>query len=204
MYSQGAKPTGLVGKLIGKLMNVAHTGRYREYFQNINIQENIILLDIGCGGGKFVNYLSNKIKSGKVYGLDHSEEMVKLSTKVNRSSIKKGDVEIVLGSVLDIPFEKEQMNMVTAFETIQFWPNLPEAVAEVCRVLKVGGQFIIMNQYPKAGTKWYDRVQIKSEKEYFNLLNIVGFKNIVTDISSKPGWIIVKAEKRENYVHRHK
>lgn len=195
MPTQGAKPKGLLGRFIGNLMNFAHTGRYRKYFKNYDFPANIQILDIGCGGGKFVKYLSEKITSGKIYGLDHSSEMVELSEKVNHNSINSGNVKIVLGGVEALPFSDMEIGLVTAFETIQFWPNLPKSLSEVFRIMKPDGHFIIMNQYPKPGTKWFDRVQLKNDQEYKKLLTSAGFKTVETDLASKPGWIIVKAEK---------
>jgi len=196
MPQQGEKPQGFLGKIIGELMNFAHTGRYINYFKNYEFPANIQILDVGCGGGKFVNYLAGKIESGKIYGLDHSPEMVKLSKKVNRKSIESGNVKIVLGGVEALPFNDMEIDLVTAFETIQFWPNLPKSVSEVFRIMKRNGHFIIINQYPKPGTKWFDRVQLKNNQEYENLLKSAGFQIVETDLVSKPGWIIVEAEKR--------
>ena len=48
-------------------------------------------------------------------------------------------------SVAELPFEAEQFDVVTAFETIYFWPELAQNFREVYRVLKPGGTFFICN-----------------------------------------------------------
>ena len=44
-------------------------------------------------------------------------------------------------SVAELPFEAEQFEVVTAFETVYFWPELVQNFREVYRVLKPGGVF---------------------------------------------------------------
>ena len=41
----------------------------------------ISILDIGCGGGSLIKYLINKNRKYKLFGLDHSEEMVLIKLK---------------------------------------------------------------------------------------------------------------------------
>ncbi len=44
-------------------------------------------------------------------------------------------------SVAELPFKAEQFEVVTAFETVYFWPELTQNFREVYRVLKPGGDF---------------------------------------------------------------
>ncbi|MBN2281771.1 MAG: class I SAM-dependent methyltransferase [Candidatus Marinimicrobia bacterium] len=195
-YEQGAKPSGPMGKFIGKLMNFAHTGRYRQYFESVNFADNINALDIGCGGGAFVKYLSKTIKTGKIFGVDHSVEMVTLAKTTNRKAIEQGTVEILRSSVLNMPFENDTMDIVTALETIQFWPRLTDSLKEVFRIVSSRGKFFVINQYPQPGTKWFERVQIKSDSQYDHLLKEAGFDVVKKDLKTHPGWIIIEATKK--------
>ena len=47
----------------------------------------------------------------------------------------------------------------TAVETVYFWPNLPECIKEVYRVLKPGGRFAIMVEVVVTNSKWLDFVE---------------------------------------------
>ena len=49
-------------------------------------------------------------------------------------------------SVAELPFGAEQFEVVTAFETVYFWPELVQNFREVYRVLKPGGIFFICNE----------------------------------------------------------
>lgn len=193
MHSQGGKPSGWVGLLIGRLMNLFHGRIYKWALERISVSDNSVILDIGCGGGKVVKLLSNRASKGKVYGLDHSPDMVRLSQKTNRLSIAKGIVDIGQGSVSRLPYADEQFNLVTAFETIQYWPDISSNLNEVRRVLKSSGTFLIANRYPSADSKWSGFLKLKNANEYKEKLNMAGFKEVDIDTSSRKGWILVIA-----------
>lgn len=196
LENQGGKPTGVIGKLIGRLMNKIHTTLYIEYFKDNLPTDNSQILDIGCGGGKFINFLETSNKTYRLYGLDHSAEMVTLSQKINKKAIDQNRVEIFQGSVIDIPLNDLKLDLATAFETVQFWPNINDSFKEIARVLKQGGDFLIINRYPPENSKWWKMAKIKSDNEYKLHFENNGFEKIAIDLSYKKGWIIVKGTKK--------
>ena len=135
------KPKGKLGKIQLKSMNKEHTPVSLWGLKHLDIQDDDIVLDIGCGGGININRMSKNAK--KVYGVDYSIESVNLSREVNRQEIHDGKVEILKGNVQDLPFEDNTFDIVTAFETVYFWPNIEKSFGEVKRVLKPGGIFLI-------------------------------------------------------------
>ncbi len=57
-----------------------------------------------------------------------------------------------------MPFEDGEFDLVTAFETIFFWPDTKENIREVFRVVKPGGQFAVINNYGDPGIDWEKKV----------------------------------------------
>ena len=192
---QGSKPTGIIGKIIGRLMNKFHTSLYVEYFNKNSLPDNYRILDIGCGGGKFLMYLSQKSKEFELWGLDHSKEMIDLTSQVNKKAINQDRLKLLVGSVTKIEIKDNSLDLVTAFETVQFWSDLDKAFSEIYRILDKDGEFLIINRYPKEGTKWWKLANLKSEKDYKDKFEYAGFKNISIDLNYKNGWIIVKGIK---------
>lgn len=47
---------------------------------------------------------------------------------------------------MDLPFGNDVFDLITAFETIYFWPDILEALKQVHRVLKPNGTFMICNE----------------------------------------------------------
>jgi ubiquinone/menaquinone biosynthesis C-methylase UbiE len=195
LEKQGLKPTGTIGRVIGRLMNRFHTSIYVDYFKEKIVSDNCRILDIGCGGGKFLKHLAKKGDEFKLWGLDHSKEMIDLSSQLNKEVIKSGRLKLLTGSVAKIDIIDNSLDLVTAFETVQFWPNLGDAFSEIYRVLDREGEFLIINRFPKKGTKWWKKATLKSEADYMTKLEATGFKNIFIDLEFKRNWIVVKAFK---------
>ena len=97
-------------------------------------------------------------------GIDHSRDMVNLSSQVNKQLIEEGRVVVDHGSVSNLPYSEDMFDVVTAFETIEFWPNLSEDLKEIKRVLKPGGQLLVVNRLPeKNGRQQVDGVPANSD-----------------------------------------
>lgn len=64
----------------------------------------------------------------------------------NRDAIAEGRCSVYEGSAELLPFGANHFDVITAFETIYFWPNLPNTLKEIKRVLKPGGTFLIVNE----------------------------------------------------------
>jgi ubiquinone/menaquinone biosynthesis C-methylase UbiE len=149
LMKQGGNPSGVVGRFIGKVMNVQHKAIYLWGSQFLAIKPDAMLLDVGCGGGEAIRCFASKVPNGKIYGIDHSQEIVNLARQVNQALLKTGRVEIRQGSVVSLPYAADMFDGVTAFETIQFWPDLARSLQEINRVLKPSGTFLIVNRYQR-------------------------------------------------------
>ena len=135
------------------------------------------MLDIGCGGGATLRRLLKRSKGAKVYGIDISEESVVKAKKVNIDVLDK-QVFIAQGSAEKLPYADGMFDLVTAVETVYFWPRLPHCLQEVKRVLKTGGRFAIMVEVVDAGSMWTNVVEgmtAYSPDELHELLDEAGF-----------------------------
>lgn len=141
IFDNMRKPKGKLGQIQLKSMNIEHTPVALCVLKHLDIKSTDIILDVGCGGGININRMAKKAK--KVYGIDYSEDSVKVSTDYNQDLIEKGIVEIKHGNVLNLPYDDNSFDVVTAFETVYFWPEIEKAFGEVKRVLKPGGTFLI-------------------------------------------------------------
>lgn len=100
---------------------------------------------------------------GHVTGLDYSAVSVATAQKYNRQAIAEGRCAVVQGNVAELPFEDDTFDVVSAFETVYFWPGLERCFAEVLRVLKPGGLFFLCNETdgnnPEIETKWMKKTK---------------------------------------------
>ncbi len=190
--SSGSAYKGIKGRALAALMNFVHKPIHKLFAKNLKIEPKHLILDIGCGGGALIKEML-KHNPLKVYGIDYSKTMICISIKKNNQAVQNKKAEITFSSVSQMPYTKNKFDIITAFETIHYWPNLANDFKEVKRVLKESGTFFIMNRFPDETSKWYDFVQLKTTAEYKRILEKAGFEKIHTDADIKKGWILVKA-----------
>src|SRR5665647_833297 len=138
-WSQYRCPIGVSGRKIAANMNQGHWDLTTWGLKHVSIKSDFVILDVGCGGGKTISRMARRAVQGKVYGIDHSEDMIDYSKKVNEKLIATKRAEIVQGSVEETGFKDDFFDLVTAIETYYFWPNLAEAFREMKRILRIGG-----------------------------------------------------------------
>ena len=146
-YQNACKPEGADGEKILEHFNTHHVELARWAFSHLQIKPHTAALDIGCGGGANLATLLTLCKDGTVTGLDYSAVSVTKSIAVNQQAVKAGRCQVLQGNVMALPFAEAQFDLITAFETVYYWPDLAQAFAQVFTVLKPGGQFFICNDW---------------------------------------------------------
>ena len=202
-FQNTCKPEGIGGKLMVQMMNSGHAqlAEWGISHMTMSKKDTRNILDIGCGGGANVANWLKLYSHAHVTGIDYSDVSVESSRNKNKEAIKQNRCDILLANVLHIPCATHTFDMISAFETIYFWPEIEKAFAEVYRVLKVGGQFIICNEAdgknPKdeKWTKMIDGMRIYEEDKLCELLSNVGFSQLRVEHSEKH-WMCVIAEKK--------
>src|SRR5215468_1574005 len=102
--NQCSKPTGWLGRFILWRMNASHSKLTDWGLQHISIQNDYKILDVGCGGGRTISKLAAIASQGKAYGIDYSEESVAATGRTNARLIDLRRVEVLHGSVSQLPF----------------------------------------------------------------------------------------------------
>lgn len=195
-FENTRRPEGFGGKLMVSMMNLGHGALAKWGLQHLAVPEGAAVLDCGCGGGANIKKLLEKAAQGSVKGIDYSEVSVEKSRSLNASAISAGRCEIMQANVAQLPFEDNSFDLVTAFETVYFWPELPACFREVGRVLRPGGTFFICNECGE-DNKWTDIVsglKIYTADELTQVLTKAGFTDIVMHKNDK-GWLCATARK---------
>lgn len=112
--NQWRKPTGRLGRILAAVLNASHSKGTKWGLQHVPVEKDSMILDVGCGGGGFVRELARVTITGKVYGIDYSEDCVVVARRTNRREIRMGRVEILHGSVSSLPFPDRMFDIVTA------------------------------------------------------------------------------------------
>ena len=200
-FENTRKPTGLGGRLMVRMMNLGHRALAAWGLQFASPSRDAAVLDCGCGGGANIRALLKKCPDGAVSGIDYSPVSVQKSQQLNRRAIASDRCAVYQASVTALPFAPAQFDLVTAFETVYFWPGLAQSFSEVRRVLKPGGTFLICNECSgdtAKDDKWvetipgmtiYRDVQLKAALEQAGFSGVQIYKN-------KKGWLCVTAQSR--------
>ena len=182
------------------MMNSGHGAMADWGFEHIIIPEDACVLDAGCGGGANIKKLLARCPKGSVKGIDYSEVSVEKSRKVNSKAIAAGRCDVLQASVEELPFDENSFDLVTAFETIYFWPGLAACFQEVCRVTRSGGTFFICNESngeTGKDDKWVEKIggmTIYTAAQIVTALKQAGFSDANVKTNDN-GWICVTARK---------
>src|ERR1041385_5488782 len=151
LLNQVRRPSRWIGRSFLWLMNFSHSALTDWGLQHVPIEERLTILDVGCGGGRTIEKLAAMSADGVIHGVDYAAGSVAASSARNAELIEKGRVQIHRASVSQLPFPDNQFDLITAVETQYYWPDLPNDMREILRVLKPGGSLIVIAEHHKDG-----------------------------------------------------
>ena len=153
LFTNCAHPRGATGRLMLAMMNFGHAPLTNWGLGSIPFRDGWTILDVGCGGGRTLQRLLKRSKGAVVHGIDLSDESVAKAKKVN-AALLGTRVFVRQGSAAELPYADGTFDLVTAVETVYFWPALPRCLGEMKRVLKPGGLFAILIEVTSADSVW--------------------------------------------------
>ena len=160
------------------------------------LSPNEVVLDLGSGGGIDVLLSARRVgPSGKVYGLDMTDEMLDLARR-NREEAGAENVEFLEGRIEDVPLPDASVDVVISNCVINLSTEKPGVISEAFRVLKPGGRFAV-SDVVFLGAKsalptglvhdvemWSGCVSGALEKsEYESLLAGAGFEDVSVEVT---------------------
>lgn len=102
------------------------------------------VLDIGCGPGAAVRAAAPLVT--RAVGVDRSDAMIEIA---RRRSQEHGNAEFVVASAEDLPFPDGSFDRVWTIHAFHHWEGPDRGIAECLRVLRPGGQFLIIESETK-------------------------------------------------------
>jgi SAM-dependent methyltransferase len=179
-------PSGTIGSLVGWFMAIANDEPNRLAIDALQLKPTDRVLELGFGPGRGLRTIAAHVPDGSVFGVDQSEQMLRQATSTNQAAIGEGRVGLFKGPFRPLPWIDATFNKILLVNVAYFFDSDGQDMAEVYRVLKLGGRIVIyvtsretMIKWPFAGPethKMYDRRQL------LDLLEDAGFRPPDIDI----------------------
>jgi demethylmenaquinone methyltransferase / 2-methoxy-6-polyprenyl-1,4-benzoquinol methylase len=101
------------------------------------------ILDVATGTGDLALALT-QLNPELIIGLDLSAQMLSIAEQKVKSHPKGIPIQLVKGDSEHLPFPDNQFDAVTVAFGVRNFENLSKGLQEILRVLKPGGQFVIL------------------------------------------------------------
>ena len=146
------------------------------------------VLDLGSGGGIDVLLSARRVgPTGKVYGLDMTDEMLALARE-NQRKAGIENVEFLKGEIEHIPLPDNSVDVIISNCVINLSADKDRVLGEAFRVLKPGGRFAVSDVVTRGPMPPEIRERVLlwvgciagalEENEYRAKLGAAGFENI--------------------------
>lgn len=159
----------------------------QKILEELNLEKNSKLLDIGCGKGISASYISKNYEID-VYGIDCSEKLI-MEAKNNYESSK-----LIVADALNLPFEDESFQAVIMECSLSTFENINLALTQAKRVLRPNGVIGISDIYFKSDEIYLKQQKnlcddfscgIMSERKLKSIMELNGFRVIKWQDESK-------------------
>src|SRR5688572_3536004 len=154
----------------------------------IELREGQTVLDLGSGGGIDVLLSAKRVgPTGKVYGLDMTDEMLALARE-NQRKAGVSNVEFLKGEIEHIPLPAESVDVIISNCVINLSSDKSRVLREAFRVLRPGGRFAVSDVVVRGDVPAEIRRSVElwvgcvagalEESEYRGLLTEAGFTDV--------------------------
>jgi len=143
-----------------------------------------VILDIATGTADVAIQTYKTIKPESITGLDISEEMLNIGRKKINQKGLSDKISLIQGDSENLPFKDNTFDAITVAYGVRNFENLEKGLAEIYRVLKPGGIFLVLE---------FSRPSVFPVKQLYNFY----FKNILPII----GRITSKDPKAYSYLY---
>jgi ubiquinone/menaquinone biosynthesis C-methylase UbiE len=172
-------PRGLVGRLVGGIMERQHAPENEWTASLLEAQPCERILEVGFGPGLTIEKLLQLQPSLEITGLDLSRTMVRAAARRNRRAVKEGRVRLRHGDAAVLPFSDGFFDKAVSVHVLYFWTDPERVLNELRRVMKPGGRLVLafMPREKWASNGEGASCNVYSGEDVVTLLREAGFKN---------------------------
>ena len=124
--------------------------KYGEYATNrlaveaLELLPNSVIVDVGCGTGSALRHAATSVTNGTLIGVDPVPRMLEIAREQTAAQQAGEQIEFREGSAEILPVEDKAADVVFAFDSFDHWQDKERGLAEVRRVLRPDGRFVVV------------------------------------------------------------
>ncbi len=175
-------------QVAGRFDRVYGPGRSWQAFGHLllRILPPLVVADLGAGEGLLSELLARRCK--RVIAVDNSEKIVAFgAAKAKKNQLK--NLEFRLGDLQNPPIEPESVDLAILSQALHHAEDPPKALASAYRLLKSGGQIMILDLarhgFEKAHELYGDRWLGFAESDLQRWLEAAGFRRIDVNVVAR-------------------
>ena len=143
VLGQLAHPRGALAPATGFMLNIVNRPINRWTVGSLQLTGSEHILDVGFGGGVGLELVRDRVTSGRLFGVDISEEMAQRAERRFAADPGGASVRVLVGDVSALPFADGSFDRAYSVNAVFFWPDPAAGLAEIHRVLRPGGLAVI-------------------------------------------------------------
>jgi SAM-dependent methyltransferase len=127
-----------------------YADHYGEYATNhlavdaLDLPSDAVIVDVGCGAGAALRHASQRVTTGALIGVDPVLRMVEIAQERAADHPAADRLDFRVGPAERLPVDDVTADFVFAFDSYDHWQDKAAGLAEVRRVLRPGGQLVVV------------------------------------------------------------
>ena len=112
--------------------------------ESLDLKPTTVIADVGCGTGSALRHAAVRVTCGTLIGIDPVPRMVEIARERAAAHPHGARIEFREGSAESIPVEAAAADLVFAFDSYDHWQDKARGLAEVRRILRIGGRLVVV------------------------------------------------------------
>jgi len=170
-----ARPSALLGPLVlGPLWNRRNAALNDVAFEALAASPEDSVLEIGFGGGYLLRRLESRVTHGLLAGVDFSPSMVAYVGRRASRRIAQGRLILRCAPAEAIPFADGSFSKLCSVNSLFYWRNLDQGLAELCRVATARARLVLcftdrqslaQSRFARDAVQFYEKADIQLRLE---------------------------------------